>query len=110
MPRQIDRDERQTSLCVRHTLETTTCRISEHMCLNTVGVLEDLAVGLVVRHIEVLLLEGRRLETLGAVPGHVLDGDKGPVGEEEEVEQAVADDCVVRALNDAWEWAETGLD
>lgn len=33
------------------------------------------------------------------VPGHVLDGDKGPVGEEEEVEEPVADDGVVCSFN-----------
>ena len=110
VPSQIDRHKRQTSLRVRHTLEAPTRRISKHMCLNTVGVLDNLAISLMVRHVEVLLLEGRGLEALGAVPGHVLNGDQGAVGEEQEVEQAVADDCVVSALDDAGKRAETGLD
>jgi len=47
-------------------------------------------------------------ETLGAVPGHVLDGEKGSVGAEEHVEVTGADDGVVGVLDDALEDAVVG--
>jgi hypothetical protein len=68
-----------------------------------VGDIENIAKTLVVRHEEVLLLGGRGLEALEAVPGHVLDGDEGAVGEEEEVEETMADDGVVGTFDDGWE-------
>lgn len=80
------------------------------MSLNTVGVLEDLAVSLVVWHVEVLLLEWRGLEALSTVPGHILDRDQGAVGKKQEVKHAVTNDSVVSTLDDAGKRAETGLD
>jgi len=53
-----------------------------------------------VRNEEVLGRGRRGLESLQTVPGHVLDGDQGAVGEEEEIEKTVADHCVVCALDD----------
>lgn len=41
--------------------------------------------------VEILGGGGCGLEALETVPGHVLDCDEGAVGEEEEVEEAVAD-------------------
>ena len=51
-------------------------------------------------HIEILAGGRSSLEPLCAVPCHVLDCDEGPVGEEQEIEEAVADDCVVCTLDD----------
>ena len=50
------------------------------------------------------------METLEAVPGHVLDGDERALGEEEEIEVSVGDDCVVCALDYGGKGAEGGGD
>ena len=47
-------------------------------------------------------------EALGAVPRHVLDGQEGAVGDEDHVEEAVADDGAVGALDDSGQDAEGG--
>ena len=60
----------------------------------------------VVRDEEVV--RGRGLEAERAVPGHVLDHEEGAVGNEDVVEQAVADEDVVRALDDAREDGHPG--
>lgn len=60
-----------------------------------------------VRDVEVIGGAWCGLETLLAVPGHVLDGQQRAVGEEEEVQEAVADDGVVGALDDGREGAES---
>ena len=52
-----------------------------------------------VRHVEGVGWWGR--EALGAVPGQVVQGEKGAVEEEDHVEGAVRDDGVVGLLGDA---------
>lgn len=108
MPRQINRHKRQSPLGMPRTLVPRARRIGKGRAIrhSIVDVIEDLAERLVVRHVEVLGVRGRALEALQAVPRHVLDGDEGAVGEEQEVEQAVADDGVVCALDDRGEGAE----
>jgi hypothetical protein len=71
-------------------------------------VLEDVGETLVVGDVEVVSEARLGLEALRAVPCHVLDRDQGAVGEEEEVQQAVADDGVVGSLDDGRQWAESG--
>ena len=52
-----------------------------------------------IRHEKVI--SGCFLEPLMPVEGHVLNSGKSTVGEEEEIEKSVRDDCVVRTFNDA---------
>ena len=52
----------------------------------------------VIRHVE--LVSRLALETLRAVPGHVLDHQQCAVGDEYVVEAAVRDDCPVETLDD----------
>lgn len=52
----------------------------------------------------------RLLESLGAVPGHVLDRGEGAVGEEQEVQPSMADDGVVCALDHAGKRAQRARD
>lgn len=101
MPRQIDRRKRQPALRVRRPQVPRAGVLRER---GLRGPLPQLRQARVVRDEE--RLDGRPLEPLGAVPGHVLDGGEGAVGEEEEVEPAVADDGVVGALDDAGERAQ----
>lgn len=63
-----------------------------------VDFVHDLGQAGMVGHVEEVL--GHTLETLLAVPGHVLDGGQRAVGEEEEVQPAVTDEDVVGALDD----------
>ena len=48
------------------------------------------------------------IETLGAVPGHVLDGEEGAVCAEQHVQVATSDDGVVGVFDDALEDAVVG--
>jgi len=54
------------------------------------------------------LVRRRGPETLGAVPRHVLDHEESAVGDEDVVEEAVADDDVVGAGDDGGEDGEAG--
>lgn len=54
------------------------------------------------------LIRRRRAKALGAIPRHILDHEQGAVSEEDIVEQAVADDDVIRAFDDGGEDAEAG--
>ena len=60
---------------------------------------------LVVRNEEVILRVAA--ETLCAVPGHILNSHESSVGEQDEVEHAVADDGAVVLLDHARKNAET---
>ena len=85
MPAQADLDVRQSPLRV--------CR-PKHA-----GTGESAQTQLaVIGHEE--LVGGRCLEPLGAVPGHVLDHQTGAVGDEDHIEETVADDGAVEALDD----------
>ena len=102
MPGQVHRHKRQSTLGVRAALESCACSIElrDVVRIGTKRFLLDYVQALVVRDEEVIDVAWRGLETLRAVPGHVLDGEKGAIGEEKEVEHAVADDDIVGALDD----------
>jgi hypothetical protein len=106
----IDSSPCQSSLSVPVTLEPGASSIDLRRSVRNscVGNLENVAKTLVVRHVEVLGLGWRGLESLETVPGHVLDGDEGAVGEEEEVEETVANDGVVGTFDNGWERSESG--
>ena len=59
----------------------------------------------VVGHVEIVLR--RRLETLLAVPGHVLDHEERTVGNQDVIQRAMTDDGFVEALDDLWKDGET---
>ena len=46
---------------------------------------------------------GLRLEPELAVPGHVLDGEQGAVGDDDHVEVPVGDEHPVRGFDDLWQ-------
>lgn len=48
------------------------------------------------------------LESLGAVPGHVLDHQARAVGDENHIQQTVPDDRAVQALDDVGKHGKTG--
>lgn len=95
MSRQINRSEGKTTLRVRCTEVTGASVLGEGS--RDVSSSEFCETP-VVRNVE--WLHRRFLETLGSVPGHVLDGCEGTVHEEEKVQPSVADDGVVGALDD----------
>ena len=51
-----------------------------------------------IRDKEILCSRRRGLETLGAVPGHILNSNKRAVCEEEEIKEPVPDNGVVRSF------------
>lgn len=57
---------------------------------------------------DVQAVAGCLLEALEAAPGGVLDLQDGAVGDEDHVEQAVGDDHILRALDDAWQDGDGG--
>ena len=57
-----------------------------------------------------LVREWFRLESLSAVPSHVLDSDEAAVEEEQEIEPAMTDDGVVGPLDDARKRAQSARD
>lgn len=85
---QIDLDESQATLSVVVTHDTSTRGITK----------AQLAM---VGHVELIELARRSRETLGAVPGHVLNSEQGSVGDKDVVQQSVVNDCPLRPLNDA---------
>lgn len=101
MTRPKDGAKGQATLSVCGTHDTTTA-IPDVGSVGAAMSIPDQGIG--VRDEE--RLSGRRLEALGAVPGHVLDGDDGTVQEEEVVVPAVADEDVVSALDDGRERPE----
>lgn len=104
---QLDRPVSSTRGVTRQLVTSQLNSVESQATLDTVatevaGASERAAVVLrVVRSVE-----GRArvlLETLQAVPGHVLDGEQSAVGGEEHVEVTGADDGVVGVLDDTLE-------
>ena len=108
MPREIHRHERKPSFRVPCPHQPRASIIGERnerriALVHVIGVLAQLRV---VGHVEILCTARLGLEALLAVPGHVLNRDERAVGEEEEVEQAVAHEHVVGAVDHGGEGAE----
>ncbi len=92
----------QAPLGVPSALEAPTGRIIEQMAcrIAIIYVIKNLSQSLMVRDVKVQGLGyWVCLETLKAVPGHILNGDDGTVSEEEKVKHSVPDDGVVRSLD-----------
>lgn len=103
--RQLDRRKRQATLGMRSTKVPTTSHETDAHGRDITLIqcfLQRIPNGRVIRH-EELVRKRITLETLCAVPGHVVKCCEGPVCENEEVEVAVADEDVVCALDDAGE-------
>lgn len=102
MTGQINTGEGQSTLCVRRPQVSSPGSPDERLGHVSIG---QLCQARVIRHVE--RFDGWLLETLGTVPGHVLDGDERAVQEKEIVEPAVADDGVISALDDAGKWPQS---
>lgn len=112
MPRQRRLHKRQAALRVRAAIDTGTrhVRVGVDLLAGNVPLVQNFADDLpkrgMVRNEEVVGLR-RPLEALLTAPGHVLDGDEGAIGDEEEVEEAVANDDVLGAVDDGGERTES---
>lgn len=107
MTGQVDRHECQTTLSVRRTHHTSTSHNTDWLLWDAPLVencIDHLAETGVCRNHEVV--RRRSLETLRTVPGHVLDRRERAVDHEEVVKPAMADDDIVRPLDDGWKRAK----
>ena len=110
MAGQVNGGEGQAALGVGAALEsgTSSVELGREVRRSAVRQRLDGVQALVVWHVEVVDGAGGGLEALRAVPRHVLDREQRAVGEEKEIQQAVADDGVVGALDDGGEGSQSG--
>lgn len=89
----INTDPGEASLSVGSTEDTSACE-------------GGVAWVIMVRHIE--WVGWLRLESLLTSPGHVLDHEERTVGDEHHVKSAVANDSTLAALNNTWQYRDSG--
>lgn len=101
MTRIINRAERKTTLRMRRSEDTSPgIRIPGYMSVTISQTIESSRI----RHEQGS--DRRLLEPLRTIPSHVLDRREGSICEEQVIKPAMADEDVIRCLDDAGEWAE----